>query len=42
MVKITNTPKLSSILTWKDIEFETIIPNILKESMMNNDAISRT
>lgn len=42
MVKITNTPKLSSILKWKDVEFETIIPNILKESMMNNDAISST
>lgn len=39
-VKIENTPKLSKILKWKDIDFETILPSIIKESMMNSDAKS--
>jgi hypothetical protein len=40
MVKITNNPKLSKNISQKDIEFENIIPSILKESMMDNDARS--
>lgn len=41
-VKISNTPELSNILTWKDVDFETIMPSIIKESMMNNDARSKS
>ena len=41
-VKISNTPELSNILTWKDVEFETIMPSIIKESMMNNAARSNS
>lgn len=40
--KISNIPKLSNILTWKDIEFETILPSIIKESMMDNDAKNKS
>jgi len=40
--KISNTPKLSSILSKHDVEFETIMPSIIKESMMNNDARSNS
>ena len=38
--KIANTPQLSDILDKKDVEFETIMPSIIKESMMDNDAKS--
>ena len=41
-VKISNTPELSNILTWKDVEFETIMPSIIKESMMDNEARSNS
>lgn len=41
-VKISNTPELSNILKWKDVEFETIMPSIIKESMMNNEARSNS
>ena len=41
-VKITNSNKLSKLLTWKDVEFETIMPSIIKESMMNRDAKSNS
>lgn len=39
-VKISNNPELSKILNEKDIDFETIIPSIIKESMMDNSAKS--
>ena len=38
--KISNTPELSKILSWENIEFETILPSIIKESMMDNSARS--
>jgi len=41
-VKISNNPELSKILSEKDIEFETIIPSIIKESMMDNCAKSNS
>ena len=41
-VKIANTPELSENLKWKDIEFKTILPSIIKESMMSNDARSNS
>lgn len=41
-VKISNNPELSKILNGKDVEFETIIPSIIKESMMNNSAKSNS
>lgn len=40
--KIANTPKLSNILSKKDVKFETIMPSIIKESMMDNDAKSKS
>ena len=40
--KITNTPKLSNVLNEEDVEFETILPSIIKESMMNNNARSNS
>ena len=41
-VKISNTPELSKLLTWEDVDFETILPSIIKESMMNADAKSNS
>ena len=41
-VKIANSNELSKLLTWKDVEFETIMPSIIKESMMNRDARSNS
>ena len=41
-VKIANSNELSKLLTWKDVEFETIMPSIIKESMMNRDAKSNS
>lgn len=41
-VKIANNSELSQLLTWKDVEFETIMPSIIKESMMNRDARSNS
>ncbi len=40
--KISENSKLSNILKWEDFKFETILPIIIKESMMNNSAVSRT
>lgn len=41
-VKIANNPELSNLLSWEDVEFETILPSIIKESMMNKDAKSNS
>ena len=41
-VKIANNPELLNLLSWEDVEFETILPSIIKESMMNNDAKSNS
>lgn len=41
-IKIENTPELSKIQELKNIEFETILPSIIKESLMNNNAKSKS
>ena len=40
--KIANNSELAQLLTWKDVEFETVMPSIIKESMMNRDAKSNS